>query len=36
MQVGSPLDLDIRLCVTARSPKPLTMRSIVMAVETKG
>lgn len=36
MQGGSPLDLDIRLCVTARSPKPLTMRSIVMAVETKG
>lgn len=31
---GSEIDLDVRVCVAGRSPKPLAMRSLVLAIET--
>lgn len=33
---GSEIGLDVRLCIAGRSPKPLAIRSIVLAIETHG
>ena len=31
---GSPIDLDVRVCIAGASPKPATLRSLILAIET--